>query len=96
MDVDGPMTLGNSNLMREAALAGIGIAWLPEPLVKDYIDAGQLVALLTDWSPTSPGLSLYYPANRHPPMAFRLFTQELREWVYDRGLLKEKAGLDCE
>lgn len=88
MDVDGPMTLGNTNLMREAALAGIGIAWLPEPLVKDDIDTGKLVALLMDWSPMLSSLCLYYPANRHPPMAFQLFTQELRKWVYNTGLLK--------
>ncbi len=81
VDVDGPMTLGNTNLMIEAALAGIGIAWVPEPQVKDHIEEGRLIHLLPEWSPTLSGLCLYYPANRHPPTAFRLFTQELREWA---------------
>ena len=81
VDVNGPMTLGNTNLMTEAALAGIGIAWVPEPQVKDYIEKGQLIHLLPEWSPVMSGLCLYYPANRHTPPAFRLFTQALREWA---------------
>lgn len=84
VDVNGPMTLGNTNLMTEAALAGIGIAWVPEPQVEEYIAKGQLIHLLPEWSPTMAGLCLYYPANRHPPSAFRLFTQALREWVSAR------------
>lgn len=81
IDVNGPMTLGNTNLMIEAALAGIGVAWVPEPQVKTHIDEGRLIHLLETWSPTMSGLCLYYPANRHPPTVFRLFTQALRDWV---------------
>jgi len=81
IDVDGPMTMDNINLMAEAALAGIGIAWLPEHLVEDHLKAGRLVHLLPDWGPYYPGACLYYPANRHPPMALRLFAEALREWV---------------
>ncbi|AXV79739.1 MULTISPECIES: LysR family transcriptional regulator [Ralstonia solanacearum species complex] len=81
IDVDGPMTLGNTNLMVDAALAGIGIAWVPEYLVVEHLAAGRLVHLLPDWSPSLPGLCLYYPANRHPPAALRLFSQAVREWA---------------
>jgi DNA-binding transcriptional LysR family regulator len=81
LDVDGPMTLGNVNLMVEAALAGMGIAWVPQTHVAEHMAAGRLVHLLPEWSPTFPGLCLYYPANRHPPTALRLFAAELREWA---------------
>ncbi|CBJ35800.1 LysR family transcriptional regulator [Ralstonia solanacearum] len=81
IDVDGPMTLGNTNLMVDAALAGIGIAWVPEYHVVEHLAAGRLVHLLPDWSPSLPGLCLYYPANRHPPAALRLFSQAVREWA---------------
>lgn len=84
LDVPGQMTFDNSNLVREAALAGIGIAWLPEYVVAESIASGELVHLLSEWSPTLPGLSLYYPANRHPPAALRLFTQAVRDWVLQR------------
>ena len=75
------MTLDNTNLMVEAALAGIGIAWVPDCHVLDHLAAGRLVHLLPEWSPTFPGLSLYYPANRHPPTALRLFILAVREWA---------------
>ncbi|SFP17412.1 transcriptional regulator, LysR family [Cohaesibacter marisflavi] len=81
INVNGPMTLGNSNLMVDAALAGIGIAWAPEYLVVPHLQSGRLVQLLKEWSPTFPGVGLYYPANRHPPAAFQLFTQALRKWA---------------
>ncbi|HYS63252.1 MAG TPA: LysR family transcriptional regulator [Paraburkholderia sp.] len=84
MDVEGPMTLGNLNLMAEAALFGIGIAWVPEYLVADHLAAGRLVQLLAEWSPSFPGLCLYYPANRHPPTVLRLFAQAVREWAETR------------
>ncbi|MDE1164455.1 MAG: LysR family transcriptional regulator [Pseudomonas sp.] len=81
IDVDGPMTMDNLNLMAEAALAGIGIAWLPEYQVLEHLQAGRLVHLLPDWGPYYPGACLYYPANRHPPIALRMFAEAVREWA---------------
>ncbi|MBD8682486.1 LysR family transcriptional regulator [Pseudomonas sp. CFBP 13719] len=83
IDVNGPMTMDNINLMTEAALAGIGIAWLPEHQVGEHLQAGSLVHLLPDWGPCYPGACLYYPANRHPPMALRMFAEAVREWARD-------------
>ena len=85
IDVDGPMTLGNLNLMVEAALAGIGIAWVPEEHVTEHLAAGRLVQLLPEWSPTLPGRCLYYPANRHQPAALRLFAEAVRAWAEQRA-----------
>ncbi|KDP87353.1 LysR family transcriptional regulator [Cupriavidus sp. SK-3] len=87
IDVDGPLTLGNLNLMVEAALAGIGIAWVPEDQVAEHLASGRLIHLLPGWSPSFPGLCLYYPANRHPPTALRLFAQAVREWASRRPAL---------
>jgi len=80
IDVKGPVTLGNTNLMVQSALAGIGIAWVPEYLTTEHVAAGRLIRLLKEWSPSMPGLCLYYPANRHPPNALRLFTQAIKDW----------------
>ena len=81
IDVDGPMTMDNINLMTDAALAGIGIAWLPEHQVEEHLKEGRLVHLLPDWGPYYPGACLYYPSNRHPPMALRMFAEAVRDWV---------------
>ncbi|WP_416424584.1 LysR family transcriptional regulator [Pseudomonas sp. App30] len=86
IDVDGPMTLGNTNLMVDAALAGIGVAWIPHYHVEAHVQAGRLLHLLPEWSPTLPGLCFYYPANRHPPIALRLFMDAVREWEHRRRL----------
>jgi DNA-binding transcriptional LysR family regulator len=75
------MTLGNMNVMVEAALVGIGIAWVPDHLVAEHLAAGRLIRVLAEWSPSFPGLCLYYPANRHPPTALRLFAQAVRDWA---------------
>lgn len=81
IDVQGPLTLGNVRLMVDAALAGIGIAWVPVEQVAEHLASGQLVQILPEWSPTFSGLCLYHPANRHPPTALRLFVEAVREWT---------------
>jgi DNA-binding transcriptional LysR family regulator len=81
IDVQGPITLGNLNLMVEAALGGIGVAWVPDYLAEEHLASDRLRQLLPEWSPAFPGLCLYYPANRFPPTALRLFAQAVREWA---------------
>jgi DNA-binding transcriptional LysR family regulator len=81
LDVAGPIIVSNLNLAVDAALAGLGIAWIPEERVAEHLANGRLVQLLNKWSPAIPGLCLYYPANRHPPTALRLFAQAVREWA---------------
>lgn len=81
LDVDGHLTLDNINLMVDAALAGIGVAWVPDSVVTEHLETGRLVQLLPQWSPNYSGLCLYYPANRHQPMALRLFVQAVRDWA---------------
>lgn len=80
-DADGPLTLDNINVMVEAALGGIGIAWVPLAQVADLLEQGRLVHLLPEWGPVYPGVCLYYPANRHPPLALRLFADAVRAWA---------------
>lgn len=80
LDVEGQITMDNINLMVEAALAGVGIAWVPQTVIADHLQGGRLINLLPQWSPNYSGLCLYYPANRHPPIALRLFVQAVRDW----------------
>ncbi|MEX6664840.1 LysR family transcriptional regulator [Pseudomonas sp. W2-17] len=50
----------------------------PQIHIEFVVDSTQMLA---EWSPNYSGLCLYYPANRHPPMALRLFVQAVREWA---------------
>ncbi len=65
LDVPGPLTLDNPELMLEAAAAGLGIAYVSDRSALPFIERGALVALLDDWCPPILGLFLYYPGRRH-------------------------------
>lgn len=78
LDVPGSLTLNNSALMVEAAVAGLGIAYVPERYARKHLDAGRLVALLDDWAVASAGIALYFPQHRHMPVALRLFVDRAK------------------
>lgn len=78
LDVPGQLTLDNSALMVEAAIAGLGIAYVPEPYAAAAIEDGRLVAVLPQWCPTEPGLALYYAGHRHVPAPLRAFIDMLK------------------
>ncbi len=60
------------------ALAGLGIAYLPEDYVREHIASGRLVRVLSDWTPPSSGYHLYYPKRRQPARAFSVLVDALR------------------
>src|SRR3569833_318716 len=62
--VDGQLAFNNSYAMIDAALGGLGIAYLPENIVSELVQAGRLVQVLDDWSPTFDGYFIYYPTSR--------------------------------
>lgn len=78
IEVDGALTLDSNAVMVEAAVAGLGIAFVPEPVAKEAIDAGRLIPLLQPWSPPVAGFNLYYPGHRHIPAPLRAFTEAIR------------------
>lgn len=78
IDVPGALTLDHTGLMVEAALDGLGIAYVPEQAVRACLADGRLVAVLGDWCPAIPGLCLYYPGHRHVPAGLRAFIDLLK------------------
>lgn len=79
--VEGQLVFNNSNLRLQAALAGLGFAYLPEEQVAGQVAQGQLIRVLADWCPPFSGYHLYYPSRRHASPAFALLVDALR----DRG-----------
>jgi len=87
LDPPGALTLDSNTLMVEAALDGLGIAYVPEPYVRDALSGKRLVAVLDDWCPAIPGLFLYFPGNRLIPAGLRAFIDLLKETsVHAQGL----------
>lgn len=79
IEVNGPLTLDDPGLMREAALAGTGLAYLADWYVRDDLAAGRLVRVLQDWTPSYRGLALYYPPGRQLPGGLRAFVDLIHE-----------------
>ncbi len=78
VNVNGPLTLTDQPMMADAAIDGIGIAFVPDHLVQDALADGRLTRVLTDWCPVMPGLCLYYPGHRHVPGGLRALIDTLR------------------
>jgi DNA-binding transcriptional LysR family regulator len=79
LDVPGRLTLDNDGLMIEAALEGLGLAFVSDWWVSDHLADGSLRAVLEDWTPPFPGLCLYYPRHRHMTAGLRAFIDLIRE-----------------
>lgn len=79
VEVGGPLTLDHMGLMADAAVAGMGIAYLSEVAVQAQLDSGALQRVLDEWCPPLPGLFLYYPGHRHVPAGLQAFIEVLRE-----------------
>lgn len=76
--VDGQFIFNTSYAQIDAAVAGYGIAYLPENLVHQQRASGQLVQVLDDWSPMFAGYYLYYPSRRQNSPAFAVVLDALR------------------
>ncbi|MGV0908585.1 LysR family transcriptional regulator [Martelella sp. FOR1707] len=83
VDVPGNLSLDDNDLLVQAAVDGIGIAYVPEDVARPFLVSGQLITLLDEWCPPIPGLALYYPRSRHVPSPLRAFVDILRQ--VDRG-----------
>lgn len=71
INATGPLTLTDQTLMVEAAIDGIGIAFVPDFLAIDAICDHRLERVLEEWCPPFPGVCLYYPGRRHVSSGLR-------------------------
>jgi DNA-binding transcriptional LysR family regulator len=76
--VDGQLVFNGTAPMLDAALAGAGLAYVPEDAVQAHLTDGRLIRVLADWCPPYSGYHLYYPSRRQPTPAFTLLIDALR------------------
>ena len=76
--VEGPLVFNTIALRLNAALAGLGLAYLPEDVVRTHVAEGRLIQVLADWCAPWSGYHLYYPSRRQPTPAFALLVDALR------------------
>jgi DNA-binding transcriptional LysR family regulator len=76
--VDGQLTFNGTTQRLNAALSGLGVAYVPEELALPHISAGRLKRVLEEWCPAYPGYHLYYPNRRQASPAFSILVEALR------------------
>lgn len=76
--VEGQLTFNTSEHVVDAALAGLGIAFLPEEEFGTHLQEGKLIRVLEEWCRPFPGYYLYYPSRKQPSPAFSLVVDALR------------------
>lgn len=76
--VEGQLAFNSIDMIRRAALAGFGLAFLMEDQVREDLEQGRLVQVLDDWCPPFAGYHLYYPSRRQPAAAFSILVDALR------------------
>jgi DNA-binding transcriptional LysR family regulator len=76
--VDGQLVFNDLGQSLNAALAGLGLAYLPDDVAQPHLARGRLKLVLEDWCPPFPGYHLYYPSRRQSSPAFALLVDALR------------------
>jgi DNA-binding transcriptional LysR family regulator len=76
--VEGQLVFNGIYEVLDGALAGLGLAYVPEILAQPHIAKGRLVRILEEWCPLWSGYHLYYPSRRQPSQAMKLVTEALR------------------
>jgi len=76
--VEGQLVFNGTRMILNAALAGFGLAYLPEDEVEGCVADRTLIRVLADWCPPFPGYHLYYPSRRQITSAFGVLVEALR------------------
>jgi DNA-binding transcriptional LysR family regulator len=76
--VEGQLTYNTTAQMLNAALAGLGLAYVPEGLAQPHLAKGRLKRVLEEWCLPYSGYHLWYPSRRQSSAAFALLVDALR------------------
>jgi len=88
--VSGPLIANDFPTMLGAALEGVGLAQVPEPIAAAAVKAGKLVHVLEKFAPMAPGMFLYYPGRAQMLPKLRAFIDHVksRQQATRRGRAK--------
>ncbi len=83
--VSGPFIAHDFPTMLGAAVEGLGLAQLPEPMVAEGLRTGKLVEVLEPFAPVIPGVFLYYPSRRQIMPKLRAFIDHVKSRPAGQG-----------
>ena len=76
--IKGRLYSNNGEVLAQGAVSGLGITLLPEFIIKEYLQAQQLIRILPEYSAPNLSLFLLYPINRHLSTKVKLLTDFLQ------------------
>ena len=88
----GAYRANNGEVLRDAAIAGLGLAQLPDFLLGTALSDGRLVTVLDDHAPPPGGAWSVYPAHRQRSPTVRAMTDYLTERLLPAGSANEVNG----
>ena len=89
--VSGPLIANDFPTVLGAAVEGVGLAQVPEPIAANLVTAGKLVQVLEKFAPTVPGVFLYYPGRAQMMPKLRAFIDHVKERSRTIRLAKTKT-----
>ena len=78
--ISGPIEINSPHATLRAALAGLGVALIPDFVARKAIEGGDLLTLFNDYVPTDRGIYAVYPHRRYLPAKVRIFVDYLHNW----------------
>jgi DNA-binding transcriptional LysR family regulator len=79
--VSGPLIASDLPTLIGAAVKGLGLVQVPEPIALKAIADGGLVRVLERFEPEAPGVFLYYPGHRQILPKLRAFIDHVKSWA---------------
>ena len=83
--INGTLEVNSPHATLRAAIAGLGIAIVPDFIGRKAIESGQLLTLFNDYLPTDRGIYAVYPHRRYLPAKVRTFVDYLHNWFRKNG-----------
>jgi len=90
LQVSGPLIVHDYPSMLDAALAGVALAQVPEPIAREHVLAGRITEVLAKFAPTTLGVFLYFPDRKQVSPKLRAFIDHARDFATSRGDGKNK------
>lgn len=78
--IHGPVSVNSPIATMRGAIAGLGVALVPDFIATEAIASGELVTLFDDQLPTSAAIYAIYPHRRYLPQKVRTFVDFLTKW----------------
>ncbi|MDR6855892.1 LysR substrate-binding domain-containing protein [Variovorax guangxiensis] len=90
--VSGPLVVNDFPTMLGAALGGVGLAQVPEPIAVEDVVAGRLQEVLSTYASTTPGVFLYHSGRRQVLPKLRAFIDHIRRHPVEVSLARRSGA----